>query len=82
MCQITPPSFKNTYLLGNLPNLIGRGLELLTHVAGKVLHILNGVLGLARHYVRGVTALDVLDRVGSLAGDDVGDLSDLGCLIW
>jgi len=71
-----------TYLLGNLPDLIGRGLELLPHIPSKVLHILNGVVGLARHNVRGVTALDVLDSVGSLAGDDVGDLADLGSLIW
>jgi len=71
-----------TYLLGNLPDLIGRGLELLPHIPSNVLHILNGVVGLARHNVCGVTALDVLDSVGSLAGDDVGDFADLGCLIW
>lgn len=68
------------YLLGNLPNLVRGGLELLPHISGKVLDILHRVLGLACHDVRGITALNVLHCVGSLAGDDVGGLPELSCL--
>lgn len=76
---MTLPS-RRAYLLGNLPNLVRGGLQLLPHVARKMFHILDSVLCLACHNMRGVATLDILHCVGSLAGHNVGDLANLSCL--
>lgn len=68
-----------TYLLGNLPHLVGGGLELLPHITGKVLHVLNGVLGFASNDVCRIAAPDVLHGVGGFASNYVGHLADLFC---